>query len=684
MYTRVLRLWFGFSFASAFLFALSVFPVNGDAAGQCRSVDNVCTQATNSEICGAISGCSWQPNVSTEAVWAQQGEPLTMNYPFGTGCHYEYECTNQSGYATAPSGSCSTPGQTVDCYFTDSASGCGRWGVQGFFRIRDSFKCEPIPAIPSGTCVPAVTCSSYTTQESCNPWAICEWLEDLQVSISASPSRVSWWTGGTVTVSWSTNVPASCTASGDWSGSKASSGSESVRIWPFSSAKTYSLSCTTQYQGSDTDSATVLVGNDDICANIPGEQTALPAGRIQSGNNCVCPEGTIDDPSGQCVTPSPVPALTFSVDSSSVFWGGSTILRWTGQNVDSCTASGDWSGAKNVSGSESTGMLWSDKTYVLNCTGANGSVNRSVAVSVGFQPNSAPVASLSGHTSLRPGETGTWNFGATDSNGNLARWRFYSSTNPNPQWTTISGSSVTGSYSTSFSSTGTYTWIVEVEDADGARHSVSLSVVVSSSTNPTYQCSDGIDNDADTKIDFPADPGCVNANDDSEDNAGPCTVNCPGGGPSGGVGPIVQPPRPVPGFTVSGGQRIAIQFLAGLGATSEPTSLSVNPVNNFESPVTLSVQSIRSASSGAELPSGVVPTYYFGGAQASSIVMTYNPSLRQYVGPNGLIGTTFAVRLSKKIDEKYLITIVGTSGSLQPTFQIELDPNNFIPDFKEI
>ncbi len=35
------------------------------------------------------------------------------------------------------------------------------------------------------------------------------------------------------------------------------------------------------------------------------------------------------------------------------------------------------------------------------------------------------------------------------------------------------------------------------------------------------ECSDGLDNDGDGKIDFPADPGCVNAADDSEQNLPP-------------------------------------------------------------------------------------------------------------------------------------------------------------------
>jgi hypothetical protein len=45
--------------------------------------------------------------------------------------------------------------------------------------------------------------------------------------------------------------------------------------------------------------------------------------------------------------------------------------------------------------------------------------------------------------------------------------------------------------------------------------------------NNLPQCSDGIDNDGDGKIDFPNDPGCLNANQDSEVDDCPNGANCP-------------------------------------------------------------------------------------------------------------------------------------------------------------
>mgnify|MGYP001816358926 CR=1 FL=1 len=58
------------------------------------------------------------------------------------------------------------------------------------------------------------------------------------VILTASPSRVS--RGSTITLNWSSTDANSCTASGDWSGTKASAGSEPIAI---SSAVTFTLSC---------------------------------------------------------------------------------------------------------------------------------------------------------------------------------------------------------------------------------------------------------------------------------------------------------------------------------------------------------------------------------------------------------------------------------------------------------
>ena len=58
------------------------------------------------------------------------------------------------------------------------------------------------------------------------------------------------------------------------------------------------------------------------------------------------------------------------------------VLSWTSSNANYCYASGDWSGTKSISGSESTGNLTSSKTYTLTCYGLAGFTSDNVTVYV--------------------------------------------------------------------------------------------------------------------------------------------------------------------------------------------------------------------------------------------------------------------------------------------------------------
>lgn len=58
----------------------------------------------------------------------------------------------------------------------------------------------------------------------------------------------------------------------------------------------------------------------------------------------------------------------------------------------------------------------------------------------------------------------------------------------------------------------------------------------------THQCNDGIDNDGDGKIDFPDDPGCTNATDDSEDSL--AAPQCSDGRDNDGDGKVDYPNDP--------------------------------------------------------------------------------------------------------------------------------------------
>ena len=66
----------------------------------------------------------------------------------------------------------------------------------------------------------------------------------------------------------------------------------------------------------------------------------------------------------------------------SVSYNTSANLTWTSANATSCVASGNWSGSKTISGSESTGNLTGSKVYTITCTGAGGTAYDSVTVNV--------------------------------------------------------------------------------------------------------------------------------------------------------------------------------------------------------------------------------------------------------------------------------------------------------------
>ncbi len=176
------------------------------------------------------------------------------------------------------------------------------------------------------------------------------------LTLSASPTSLQ--SGSASQLTWSATNATSCSASGSWTGTKATSGTQSTGA--LSGNGTYTLTCAGA-GGSVSQTATVSV---------------LPA-----------------------------PTLTFGASPLSVPSGGSSTLTWTSTNASSCVAGGGWTGSKNASGSASTGALTADTTYTLACTGAGGTVTRTAAVSIAAASaptltfNAAPTSVQSGSAS---------------------------------------------------------------------------------------------------------------------------------------------------------------------------------------------------------------------------------------------------------------------------------------------
>ena len=83
---------------------------------------------------------------------------------------------------------------------------------------------------------------------------------------------------------------------------------------------------------------------------------------------------------GVPITP-PVPSIILSASQTSVDAGSMVTLTWSTTDASSCTAAGAWTGTKTISGSQTVNPA-STSTYTLTCTGAGGSVNKSVTITV--------------------------------------------------------------------------------------------------------------------------------------------------------------------------------------------------------------------------------------------------------------------------------------------------------------
>ena len=82
------------------------------------------------------------------------------------------------------------------------------------------------------------------------------------------------------------------------------------------------------------------------------------------------------------VTPSP--SVSFSSSAASVTLGQTFILTWSTVNADTCVASGDWSGDKALSGSESIlASISGVSSYTLSCSGEGGTQTQRVDVEFG-------------------------------------------------------------------------------------------------------------------------------------------------------------------------------------------------------------------------------------------------------------------------------------------------------------
>ena len=108
------------------------------------------------------------------------------------------------------------------------------------------------------------------------------------------------------------------------------------------------------------------------------------------------------------------PQLTITANPAFLMSPGSSSITWSSQNATSCIASGDWSGTKSPSGSE-TVTATKHSFYYLTCTGSGGSIAKHATVAVVRQPNTPTTSVTIGNDKL-----GSWTAG-----GNTLVWAEY-------------------------------------------------------------------------------------------------------------------------------------------------------------------------------------------------------------------------------------------------------------------
>jgi len=158
------------------------------------------------------------------------------------------------------------------------------------------------------------------------------------VTLTAKPTGV--FTGASATLTWSTTNATSCTASGGWSGTKATSGN--VLTAALSATTSYTLTC------------------DGASGSTPATTTTAVT---------VTP-------------PPPAPTVTLTASPTIIGTGTAATLTWSSTNATSCTASGGWSGTESTRGSASTGVLTATTSYTLTCSGPGGSKSGTAGVTV--------------------------------------------------------------------------------------------------------------------------------------------------------------------------------------------------------------------------------------------------------------------------------------------------------------
>ncbi len=314
----------------------------------------------------------------------------------------------------------------------------GKVGQATRAKLNKIYSCSLISnCTPSWICSDWSNCSNNKQTRKCSDARNCNTVlgKPLESQPCTTPkveilgnniaNKVSINYGESLVLSWQSTNVVSCFASGNWSGSKNTSGLEN--LGNLISSRIYNISCVDAYGKIASDTLTVNVISSLVNIKLNGSDSTiyLDAGKsvkiswtaegVKScratgdwsglkelsgsestgflyyakkyiyGIICLKEDNQSISDVVEVIVNSPVVTIKANskIDSLEILSGSNVNLSWIGSGVVSCNALGDWSGVKKISGSESVSSILSSKFYVIECSDNLGNkISDTVSVSI--------------------------------------------------------------------------------------------------------------------------------------------------------------------------------------------------------------------------------------------------------------------------------------------------------------
>ncbi|MCK9371450.1 hypothetical protein M0R04_16160, partial [Candidatus Dojkabacteria bacterium] len=208
------------------------------------------------------------------------------------------------------------------------------------------------------------------------------------VSVTATPSTIK--PGETSTISWTSTNATSCTpsirAGMGTTGNNVNTTTGSFSTGALTSGKAYSVTCTGE-NGSASGNAYVFIGtntsavcSDNLDNDKDGETDINDPNCHVNGN---LDEGWVPTHFSESISPLGLinfPTVNVTATPSTIKSGETSTISWTSTNTTSCSAGIPY--ASGTTGTFSTGILQTNKSYSVICTGENGSISGTTVVFV--------------------------------------------------------------------------------------------------------------------------------------------------------------------------------------------------------------------------------------------------------------------------------------------------------------